>query len=74
MVGGWGSPNVIKTKSVHSAVDAKNDGLRVLATRYRGRGLPKDRYDVWMANLGPSEGLLGEYQTGRVTWAEFSRR
>jgi uncharacterized protein YeaO (DUF488 family) len=65
---------MIKTKSVHSAVDVKNDGLRVLATRFRGRGLPTDRYDLWMASLGPSESLLREYQTGRITWAEFSRR
>ncbi|MET0595956.1 MAG: DUF488 domain-containing protein [Polyangiaceae bacterium] len=30
----------------------------MLATRLRGRGMKSDRYDVWMANLGPSEELL----------------
>ena len=36
--------------------------------------MPKDRYDVWMANLGPSEELLRAFLAGGITWAEFSRR
>lgn len=47
---------------------------RILATRIRGRGLPKERYDVWMANLGPSEALLRAVQNEEITWEEFSRR
>lgn len=65
---------MIKTKSVYSPVETGNDGLRILVTRLRGRGLPKSRYDVWMANLGPSEALLRDIQQGRITWGEFSRR
>jgi uncharacterized protein YeaO (DUF488 family) len=65
---------MIKTKSVYSPIDRREDGLRILATRIRGRGLPTDRYDVWMANLGPSEQLLRDVQSGAITWAEFSRR
>jgi uncharacterized protein YeaO (DUF488 family) len=65
---------MIKTKSVHSPIDRQNDGLRILATRFRGRGLPSDRYDVWMANLGPSEALLEAVRTGEISWSEFSRR
>jgi uncharacterized protein YeaO (DUF488 family) len=64
---------MIKTKSVHSRIDP-DDGLRILATRLRGRALPSSRYDVWMANLGPSEALLRDILGKRVTWAEFSRR
>jgi uncharacterized protein YeaO (DUF488 family) len=64
---------MIKTKSVHSPSDP-DDGLRILATRLHGRGLPSNRYDVWMANLGPSEALLRDILGKRVTWAEFSRR
>lgn len=33
-----------------------------------------NRYDVWMANLGPSEKLLREFQTRRIAWPEFRRR
>ena len=49
---------MIRTKSVYSPVERKKDGLRMLATRFRGPGLPVNRYDVWMANLAPSEGSL----------------
>jgi uncharacterized protein YeaO (DUF488 family) len=58
---------------VHSPIDP-GDGLRILATRLRGRGLPSNRYDVWMANLGPSEALLRDILGKRVSWGEFSRR
>jgi len=36
--------------------------------------MPASRYDVWMANLGPSEALLRAALTGRITWPEFGRR
>ena len=64
---------MLRTKSVHSPIDA-DDGLRILVARFRGRGMPKDRYDVWMANLGPSERLLRAYQSGEISWSEYTRR
>ena len=65
---------MIKTKSVYSPIDVRKDGLRILATRIRGRGLRSSRYHVWMANLGPSERLLADGQSMKITWAEFSCR
>ena len=65
---------MIKTKSVFSPIEARKDGLRILATRFRGRGMLTSRYHVWMANLGPSEKLLRDVQTDRISWVEFSRR
>src|SRR5215207_8398493 len=65
--------NMLKTKSVHSRKEPA-DGLRILATRVRGRGLPATAYDVWMPNLAPNETLLHEYRKGKVSWPEFSRR
>lgn len=65
---------MIKTKSVHSPIEKKKDGLRILATRIRGRGLRKSRYDVWLACLGPSEELLEQARDKSITWAEFRRR
>lgn len=64
---------MLKTKSVHSDPVAA-DGLRLLVARFRGRGLPTDRYDVWMANLGPSEKLLKSVLAEKITWRDFSRR
>lgn len=64
---------MFKTKSVHSPIEP-GDGLRILAARGRGRGLPSDRFDVWMANLGPSEELRDAILAGTISWTEYSRR
>src|ERR1019366_7566216 len=64
---------MLRTRSVWSPIHRKTDGLRVLVTRFRGRGLRASRYDVWMPNLGPSERLLGSVRNRRLPWAQFSR-
>jgi uncharacterized protein YeaO (DUF488 family) len=64
---------MFRTKSVHSPIEP-GDGLRLLVARGRGRGLPADRFDVWMANLGPSEQLRDAILAGRISWSEYSRR
>lgn len=64
----------IKTKCVFSPIDRQGDGLRILAARFRGRGMPGERYDVWMPNLGPSEVLLRGFLDGKITWAQFGAR
>jgi uncharacterized protein YeaO (DUF488 family) len=64
---------VFRTKSVHSPIEA-GDGLRILAARGRGRGLSADRFDVWMANLGPSEQLRDAILAGKISWSEYTRR
>jgi len=65
---------MLRTRSVSSAIDRQTDGLRILVTRSRGRGLPASRYDVWMASLGPSERLLKDFKARNISWAQFSRR
>lgn len=64
---------MLKQKSVWWP-STSTDGLRILVTRFRGRGMPTNRYHVWMANLGPSEQVLKAMLRGQITWAEFSRR
>ena len=64
---------MLKTKSVFSPIDRKADGLRILATRFRGRGMSTSRYDVWMPTFGPSERLLKAFQSGHRSWAKFTR-
>ena len=64
---------MLKTKSVHSPIEP-GDGLRILVARGRGRGLPADRFDVWMANLGPSERLRDAILANKISWEEYSRR
>lgn len=65
---------MFRTKSVHSKMEPRKDGLRILAARGRGRGLARDRFDVWMANLGPSEELRDAILAGQISWPESSRR
>ena len=64
---------MIKTRSVQSD-PGKADGLRILATRFRGRGLPASKYDVWMPALGPSEQLLKAVMGGAIEWKTFAKR
>jgi uncharacterized protein YeaO (DUF488 family) len=33
---------MVRTKSVYTPIDRKNDGIRILATRFRGSGLTKE--------------------------------
>src|SRR6185503_17229025 len=64
---------MLRTKCVYEPIDKRADGLRILATRFRGRYMPTSRYDVWMPSLGPSERLLRNGQAGRLSRAEFAR-
>lgn len=64
---------MFKTKSVQSPIQP-DDGLRILAARGRGRGLPAERFDVWMANLGPSEELRDALLAGKMSWSQYRRR
>jgi uncharacterized protein YeaO (DUF488 family) len=65
---------MLRTKSIHSPKEPSLDGLRILATRFRGRGLTSDHYDVWMPNLAPSENLLKGFLAEALSWKEFVRR
>lgn len=64
---------MIHTDSVHGTPSGDRSGWRILATRFRGRFLPKTAYDIWMPNLAPSERLLRRFQAGSITWQEFQR-
>src|SRR5688500_6915078 len=64
---------MVRTRSVHSPA-TKADGLRVLATRFRGRGLDTSKYDVWVPSLGPSEKLLKAALAGEIDWKTFAKR
>ena len=59
----------------------EGDGLRVLITRYRPRGLKKseETWELWFKELGPSEELLADFHgkgpAGRaIDWDEYKTR
>jgi uncharacterized protein YeaO (DUF488 family) len=64
---------MLRTRNVWTAIDQDHDGLRILVARFRGRGVPASRYDVWMPSLGPSERLLARFRSGRIPWSQFAR-
>ena len=64
---------MLRTRSVWSPIK-KDDGVRILVTRFRGRGLPTSQYDVWMPSLGPSEQLLKAVLAGDIDWKTFAKR
>lgn len=57
-----------------------DDGLRVLVTRYRPRGLPKEEetWDVWKRDLGPSPELFDAFKGKKgqtpISLAEYRQR
>ena len=59
---------MLKTNAVWTVIDRKRDGLRILDARFRGRGMPKSRYGIWIPSLGPSECLLRHVQAGTDSW------
>jgi uncharacterized protein YeaO (DUF488 family) len=57
----------------------KGEGLRVLITRYRPRGVPKakETWDVWLQDLGPSRALHADYYGKHgppIDWTTYRRR
>lgn len=68
----------IKTKRWDEPTDP-DDGFRLLVTRYRPRGLPKEQetWDAWWKELGPSTALhAAAYGKGQpaIAWDEYARR
>jgi len=65
----------VRTKRWNEPKDPA-DGLRILVTRYRPRGLPKsdETWDEWRPNLGPSKELLAAFKgKGRekLPWTSY---
>lgn len=65
---------VIRTKSVTETINRSDDGLRILVCRHTPQGIRSTRWDVWMANLAPSDPLRKAFRSQEIDWKEFSRR
>lgn len=53
----------------------RDDGTRVLITRYWPRGLSRARVRAeWVPELAPDVGLLRDFKDSRLDWATFARR
>ncbi len=64
---------MVKMKSIY-AEKTKDDGHRILITRYYPRGVKKTHFDDWVRELAPSRELLKQYKEGKITWKKFEKQ
>jgi len=64
---------MIKVKRVYDRPEP-DDGIRVLVDRLWPRGVSKDRVDVWLRDLAPSDELRRWFNHDPSKWAEFKER
>lgn len=50
---------------------APGDGTRILVDRLWPRGIAKDRIDLWLKDLAPSDALRHEFHGHPERWDEF---
>lgn len=63
----------IQAKRVYDRAE-RGDGWRILVMRLWPRGIRLDAVNLWLKDLGPSRGLLGEFKGGKLRWATFEKR
>jgi len=64
---------MIKVKRVYEPIE-KEDGIRVLVDRLWPRGVKKDKVDVWLKDIAPSDELREWYKHDPDKWEEFKKR
>lgn len=50
----------------------KDDGLRVLVTRFKPYGLGRKDWDLWLTDLAPSKALVKGFLAGQMNWKRFA--
>jgi uncharacterized protein YeaO (DUF488 family) len=70
-----GEAKVFKIRRVYLPAEP-GDGFRVLVDRLWPRGLSKKeaKIDVWMKDIGPSDGLRKWFGHDPERWTEFAKR
>ena len=64
---------MIKVKRVYDPIE-KDDGVRILVDRLWPRGIKKDKIDIWLKDIAPSNELRKWYNPDPNKWEEFKRR
>ncbi|ADX82059.1 DUF488 domain-containing protein [Saccharolobus islandicus] len=64
---------MIKIKRVYDPIE-KDDGLRVLVDRLWPRGIGKNKVDLWLKDIAPSDELRKWYGHDASKWDEFKRK
>lgn len=63
---------MIKVKRVYDPIE-KDDGVRILVDRIWPRGIKKDKIDIWLKDIAPSNELRKWYNHDPNKWEEFKR-
>ena len=64
---------MIKVKRIYEPIN-KDDGIRVLVDRLWPRGISKDKIDIWLKDIAPSEDLRKWFNHDASKWEEFKRK
>jgi len=64
---------MIKVKRVYDLIE-KDDRVRILVDRIWPRGIKKDKIDIWLKDIAPSNELRKWYNHDPNKWEEFKRR
>ncbi|GAA5419416.1 DUF488 domain-containing protein [Sulfurisphaera tokodaii] len=64
---------MLKIKRIYDPVE-KDDGIRILVDRLWPRGVRKDKVDVWLKDIAPSDELRTWFNHDPNKWEEFKKK
>ncbi|MGP8057207.1 MAG: DUF488 domain-containing protein [Nitrososphaerales archaeon] len=62
----------VRTKSIFQPAE-REDGCRILITRFYPRGVARETFYDWASVLSPNPDLLFAFKEGKIDWDEFKR-
>jgi uncharacterized protein YeaO (DUF488 family) len=62
----------VRTKSIFQPAE-REDGCRILITRFYPRGVARETFYDWASVLSPNPDLLFAFKEGRIDWDGFKR-
>ncbi|BAB66672.1 hypothetical protein STK_15940 [Sulfurisphaera tokodaii str. 7] len=65
--------DMLKIKRIYDPVE-KDDGIRILVDRLWPRGVRKDKVDVWLKDIAPSDELRTWFNHDPNKWEEFKKK
>ncbi|AAK42054.1 DUF488 domain-containing protein [Saccharolobus solfataricus] len=64
---------MIKLKRVYDPIE-RDDGIRILVDRLWPRGIGKDKVDLWLKDIAPSDELRKWFSHDTSKWDEFKKK
>ncbi|QGA69129.1 DUF488 domain-containing protein [Sulfolobus sp. E11-6] len=64
---------MIRIKRIYDPIE-KDDGIRILVDRLWPRGVSKDKVDLWLKDIAPSDELRKWFSHDASKWDEFKKK